>query len=103
MASGLLTDLYEINMAASYLRRGMIGRATFSLFVRRLPANRGFLVTAGLDDCLEFLEGFHFTVTELDYLERTGRYGPDVLRSLERMRFTGERLGGPRGVGYVRR
>ncbi|WP_432872988.1 nicotinate phosphoribosyltransferase [Microbispora rosea] len=97
MASGLLTDLYEINMAASYLRRGMIGRATFSLFVRRLPTNRGFLVTAGLDDCLEFLEGFHFTATELDYLERTGRYGPDVLRGLERMRFTGDVWAVPEG------
>ncbi|MEU8279654.1 hypothetical protein AB0C08_35675 [Microbispora bryophytorum] len=41
----------------------MTGRAPFSLFVRRLPANRGFLVAAGLDDCLEFLEGFHFTGT----------------------------------------
>ncbi|WP_182903931.1 nicotinate phosphoribosyltransferase [Microbispora sp. H10830] len=97
MASGLLTDLYEINMAASYLRRGMTGRATFSLFVRRLPANRGFLVTAGLDDCLEFLEGFHFTAAELDYLERTGQYGHDVLRGLERMRFTGDVWAAPEG------
>jgi len=48
MAGGLLTDLYELNMAASYLRRGMTGLATFSLFVRQLPADRGFLVAAGL-------------------------------------------------------
>ena len=51
MAGGLLTDLYELNMAASYLRRGMTGPATFSLFVRRLPADRGFLIAAGLEDC----------------------------------------------------
>ena len=56
MAGGLLTDLYELNMAASYLRRGMTGLATFSLFVRQLPADRGFLVAAGLEDCLRFLE-----------------------------------------------
>ncbi|XVQ90020.1 hypothetical protein ACQP2K_22200 [Microbispora siamensis] len=75
----------------------MAGRATFSLFVRRLPANRGFLVAAGLDDCLEFLEGFHFTGAELDYLERTGQYGHDVLRGLERMRFTGDVWAVPEG------
>ena len=50
MAGGLLTDLYELNMAASYLRRGMTGLATFSLFVRQLPADRGFLVAAGSTD-----------------------------------------------------
>jgi hypothetical protein len=49
---GLLIDLYELNMAASYLRRSMTGQATFSLFVRRLPPGRGFVVPAGLADCL---------------------------------------------------
>jgi len=75
MAGGLLTDLYELNMAASYLRRGMTGSATFSLFVRRLPADRGFLVAAGLEDCLQFLEDFSFTPQDLDYLRRTQHPG----------------------------
>ena len=52
MPGGLLTDLCELNMAVSYLRRGMTGPATFSLFVRRLPPDRGFLIAAGLEDCL---------------------------------------------------
>jgi Nicotinate phosphoribosyltransferase (NAPRTase) N-terminal domain len=60
---GLLTDLYELNMAASYLRRSMTGAATFSLFVRALPPGRGFLVAAGLADCLRFLADFSFTRT----------------------------------------
>lgn len=98
MASGLLTDLYEINMVASYLRRGMTDTATFSLFVRKLPPNRGFLVAAGLDDCLTFLENFHFTGPELDYLDSLGRYDRDVLRFLERMRFTGDVWAVPEGT-----
>ena len=53
MSQALVTDLYELNMAASYLRQGMAGPATFSLFVRALPPNRGFLVAAGLEDCLD--------------------------------------------------
>jgi hypothetical protein len=65
MPGGLLTDLYELNMAVSYLRRGMTGPATFSLFVRRLPPGRGFLIAAGLEDCLAFLERFGFTAADL--------------------------------------
>lgn len=60
MPGGLLTDLYELNMAASYLARGMSEPAVFSLFVRKLPPNRGLLVAAGLEDCLSFLERFGF-------------------------------------------
>ena len=68
MPSALLTDLYELNMAASYLRRDMDQEATFSLFVRRLPPNRGFLVAAGLEPCLSFLEDFRFEEEELEHL-----------------------------------
>jgi nicotinate phosphoribosyltransferase len=89
VAGGLLTDLYELNMAASYLRRGMTGPATFSLFARQLPAERGFLVAAGLEDCLQFLEDFSFTAEDLDYLRREQGYAGDVLRALAKVRFTG--------------
>jgi nicotinate phosphoribosyltransferase len=70
----LWTDLYELNMAASYLRRGMDRPATFSLFVRRLPPSRGFLVAAGLADCLEFLEGLRFDTTDLQWLRTAGGF-----------------------------
>ncbi|WP_433427686.1 hypothetical protein [Nonomuraea sp. CA-141351] len=56
MGGALLTDLYELKMAESYLRHSMTDQATFSLFARKLPSGRGFLVTAGLADCLDFLE-----------------------------------------------
>ena len=59
-------------MAASCLRRAMAGPATFTLFVRRLPADRGFLVATGLQDCLRFLEDLAFTGDDLDYLRRFG-------------------------------
>src|SRR2546426_12705504 len=52
MPGGLRTDLYELNMAVSYLRRGMTGPSTFSLYDRKLPKNRGFLVAAGPQACL---------------------------------------------------
>jgi nicotinate phosphoribosyltransferase len=97
MPGGLLTDLYELNMAASYLRRAMTDQATFSLFVRRLPANRGFLVAAGLEDCLQFLENFTFTQDELDYLRQTQGYGEDTLQAFASLRFTGDVWAVPEG------
>jgi len=95
--SGLLTDLYELNMAASYLQRGMGGEATFSLFIRQLPPTRGFLVAAGLEPCLEFLEGFGLSETELDYLGRELGFEDPVLDALGALRFHGDVWAVPEG------
>lgn len=94
---GLYTDLYQIRMAASYLRREMTGPATFSLFVRDLPADRGFLVAAGLAECLDFLETFRFTDDELDYLADAVELDQTALAELRRLRFTGDVWAVPEG------
>jgi nicotinate phosphoribosyltransferase len=96
MAGGLLTDLYELNMAASYLQRDMTGPATFSLFVRRLPTNRGFLVAAGVQDCVNWLAQFGFSDADLDYLAVVG-FERDTLDALGRLHFTGEVWAVPEG------
>ena len=93
---GLLTDLYELRMAASYLRRGMVGPATFSLFVRRLPTSRGFLVACGLEDCLDDLEAFGFAEDELAYLAQLGFPAADLER-FRRLRFRGDVWAVPEG------
>jgi nicotinate phosphoribosyltransferase len=95
--SGLCTDLYELNMAASYLRRGMTGPATFSLFVRHLPAERGFLVAAGLQACLEFLEGFRFDDDELGWLGGELGFSDQAVAAFAGLRFTGEVWAVPEG------
>jgi nicotinate phosphoribosyltransferase len=95
--SGLLTDLYELNMAASYLERGMGGEATFSLFVRQLPATRGFLVAAGLEPVLAFLEDFGLNEEELDYLGRELGFADPVLDALGALRFHGDVWAVPEG------
>jgi nicotinate phosphoribosyltransferase len=97
MGLALHTDLYELNMAASYLRRGMEQEATFSLFVRNLPAHRGFLVTAGLEPCLDFLERFRFDEEDLAYLRDGLGFTPDVVDRFRDVRFTGEVWAVPEG------
>ncbi|MFD2083610.1 nicotinate phosphoribosyltransferase [Actinopolymorpha cephalotaxi] len=96
MGAGLVTDLYELNMAASYLRRGMSGPATFSLFVRALPPDRGFLVAAGLEDCLTTLESFAFEAEDLGWLRDAG-FDDATVRAFAGLRFTGDVRAVPEG------
>ena len=95
--NALLTDLYELNMAASYLRRGMTGTATFSLFVRSLPSMRGFLVAAGVESCLDRLADFRFEESDLQYLRDTLGYAESDLEAFRRLRFTGDVWAIPEG------
>ena len=68
MPSSLSTDLYELTMMAGYHAHGEMGRATFELWVRELPPTRGFLVAAGLEQALDYLETLRFTSNEISYL-----------------------------------
>lgn len=97
--AALFTDLYELTMAASYLREGMTAPATFSLFVRKLPRGRAFLVAAGLEDALAYLRDFRFSEPALDYLERLG-FDPATRRALRDLRFTGEVRALPEGTVF---
>ena len=89
-ASPLLTDLYQLNMIEAYLAEGETGPAVFEFFVRRLPERRGFLVAAGLEQVLDYLEDLSFSAEELDWLASTGRFTKRLIDYLAGLRFTGE-------------
>ena len=102
MATALSIDLYELTMAAGYFCAGHHGRATFEASVRQLPPNRGFLVAAGLEQVLAYLEGLRFTQEQIEYL-RTVPALKDVPadffdRYLPNVRFTGDVWAVPEGV-----
>ncbi|HVX29366.1 MAG TPA: nicotinate phosphoribosyltransferase, partial [Nitrolancea sp.] len=94
---GLATDLYQLTMGASYLALGIHGRATFSLFVRGLPARRSYLVAAGLEDALERLTTMSFDDRALAYLRSTGQIRPEFVDALEDFRFSGDVWAVPEG------
>ncbi len=94
---GLLTDLYQLTMAQAYFQNRRMKSATFSLFVRAYPANRGYFVSAGLDDVLEFLEGFSFDSAAVDYLHSLKLFADDFLDFMKSLRFTGEVWAIPEG------
>ena len=93
----LHTDLYELRMAASYLKRAMRAPATFSLFARRLPRERGFLVASGLEDCLAYLESLRFEEDDLAYLGEHAGFDREALEALRPLRFTGDVWAVPEG------
>jgi nicotinate phosphoribosyltransferase len=93
----IMTDLYELTMAASYFEQDMFAPATFSLMVREYPPKRSYLVCAGLDPLLDYLESFHFRPDDLDYLEQTSLFPDKFLQFLETLRFTGEVRAVPEG------
>ncbi len=94
---GLLTDLYELTMAASYFAHGMDEPATFDLFARHLPADRQFLIACGLDDALDYLKGLHFDAAGIAYLRSLGIFDERFLAFLGEMSFTGEVWAIPEG------
>ena len=94
---GLLTDLYELTMAQSYFAEGIDGEATFSLYVREYPPDRGYLVSAGIDDALDCLEALSFDHDSVDYLRSTGIFTADFLRRLRHFRFSGSVRAMPEG------
>ncbi len=93
----LLTDLYQLTMAACYFDQGMNEEATFSLFIRKYPKNRGYFVAAGLSEALEFLATLHFNEPDLAFLESTGLFRAPFLEYLKDLRFTGEVYALPEG------
>jgi nicotinate phosphoribosyltransferase len=97
MSRALLTDLYELNMAASYLRRGMTAQATFSLFVRNVPPRWGFLVACGLESCLDYLESYRFDDRDLEHLRSELGFREEDIAAFRDLRFTGEVRAVPEG------
>lgn len=77
-------------MLQSYYEEGMEETAVFEFFVRRLPAHRNFLLFAGLEQVLEYIENLRFSQDELEWLEQSGRFDAGFVQRLEQFRFSGD-------------
>ena len=98
--SALLTDLYQLNMMQAYLDHGKTGTAVFEFFMRKLPPERRFLMAAGLEQALEFLETLRFSAGEIEWLSATGRFRSNLLDYLAQFRFTGDVHAMPEGTVF---
>ena len=98
--SALLTDMYQLTMLQGYFEQGMEETAVFEFFVRKLPENRAYLVAAGLEQVLNYLEHLQFSPDEIDWLAKTGHFKPAVLDRLAALRFTGDVHAMPEGTVF---
>jgi len=91
--NALLVDLYELTMAAAYFEHRVDCRATFELFVRHLPPERTYLVVAGIEAALEYLEKLHFTADDVKFLRAQPAFrsvSDGFFEYLHSFRFTGD-------------
>jgi len=94
----LFTDLYELTMMQSYFDQDMHERAAFSLFVRDLPEERSYLLAAGLENVLDYLENLHFEDADIAHLRALGQFTREFLDWLKGFRFTGDVFAVPEGT-----
>ncbi|MEX0374530.1 nicotinate phosphoribosyltransferase [Spiribacter pallidus] len=92
----LLTDLYELTMLQTYYEHGMTDEAVFELFMRRAP-ERGFFVSAGLDQALGWLENLVFGDEELEWMAGSGLFNAAFIERMRDFRFTGTVRAMPEG------
>jgi nicotinate phosphoribosyltransferase len=96
----ILTDLYQLAMLKAYQDRGMNQTAVFEFYIRNLPSQRNFLMAAGLEQVLEYLENLRFTQLERGWLKTSGRFPEDFVDSLADFRFTGDVDALPEGTVF---
>jgi nicotinate phosphoribosyltransferase len=96
----LLTDLYQFTMLQGYWQHAMYETAVFEFFARNLPQRRNFLVAAGLEQAIEYLEKLAFSPADLEWLRQTQHFHPEFVCWLEKMRFTGDVNAMPEGTVF---
>ena len=102
MATGLLTDLYQLTMAAGYFEAGKAGEhGAFELFVRRAPHNRNYILAAGLQQAVDYLLDLRFDAADIAYLRTLPHFAhtrPEFWDMLADLRFTGDLFAVPEGT-----
>ena len=98
--SPLLTDLYQLNMMQAYLDRGETDTAVFEFFARTMPPRRGFLLAAGLEQALGYLENLRFSAADFEWLQSTGRFKQNLIDYLRELRFDGDVHAMPEGTVF---
>ncbi|MGC9504727.1 nicotinate phosphoribosyltransferase [Baaleninema sp.] len=101
----LLTDLYQLTMAACYIGEGLEQQqASFELFVRQLPDRFGYLIAMGLEQAIEYIENLRFSDEQIESLKGTGIFSQVSDRfweTLAEMRFSGNVWAVPEGTAVL--
>lgn len=84
----LLADFYEFTMANGYLEEGLQDRITyFDLYFRKIPDNGGYVIVAGLQQFIEYLNNLHFTEDDIEYFRKKDLFSDEFLDYLANFKF----------------
>jgi len=95
---GLFTDMYHPDAAYVSWVTGRNGVTTFDLYVRSAPFGGAYMLLAGLEEALRFVQAFHYKPDELAFLARIRDYDAAFLDELASLRFTGDIAAMPEGA-----
>ncbi len=95
---GLLTDLYQLTMDASYLHHNKNGTSTFEYFIRGLPKNRSYFIVSGLEQVVHYLQNIKFDEESIQYLRSQEIFNEEFLSYLKDFKFTGDVHAMPEGT-----
>lgn len=95
----LLADFYEFTMANGFFAKSMNNKiAYFDVFFRRIPDEGGYVIFAGLEQVIEYIENLHFSSSDIEYLRNTNKFSEDFLNYLSNFKFTGDIWAIPEGT-----
>ncbi len=95
----MLMDFYELTMANGYFVKGFKDTvAVFDMFYRKNPDNGGFVVSAGLEQFIDYICDLKFTEDDINYLREKKMFDEGFLEYLKNFKFTGTIEAVPEGT-----
>ena len=95
----MLCDFYELTMGNGYFRNRYKDRITyFDVFFRRVPDEGGYVIAAGLEQLIDYIENLHFSEEDIAYLRGRNLFCEEFLDYLRDFRFTGDIYAIPEGT-----
>ena len=95
----MLMDFYELTMANGYYELGLKDEwVVFDLFYRKNPDNGGFVIAAGLQQAIEYLQNLHFSDEDIAFLRSKGIFSEGFLDYLRNLKFSGNVYGVKEGT-----
>ena len=95
----LVTDFYEFTMSNGYFAKSMNNvNAYFDVFFREIPDGGGYVIFAGLEQIIEYIQNLHFDEEDIIYLKSTNKFSDEFLNYLKNFKFSGDIWAVPEGT-----
>ena len=95
----LVTDFYEFTMSNGYFAKNMNNvNAYFDVFFREIPDGGGYVIFAGLEQIIEYIQNLHFDEEDIIYLKSTNKFSDEFLNYLKNFKFSGDIWAVPEGT-----